>query len=146
MVVVFLGFVATPDVAVKQIGLGLAVAVLVDATIVRLRCSCPRRWNCWATRTGGCRPGSGGSCREPLSRAESADPYPDEAGRMIAQHLAERVVAEVRWHEELSHDQPARPPRRRTPAVRTAWRHGTRHRAPLAGSVDRLGRGVHGPA
>ena len=36
MVVVFLGFVATPDVAVKQIGLGLAVAVLVDATIVRL--------------------------------------------------------------------------------------------------------------
>jgi uncharacterized membrane protein YdfJ with MMPL/SSD domain len=36
MVVVFLGFVATPDVAVKQIGLGLAVAVLIDATIVRL--------------------------------------------------------------------------------------------------------------
>jgi RND superfamily putative drug exporter len=36
MVVVFLGFVATPDVAVKQIGLGLAVAVLVDATLVRL--------------------------------------------------------------------------------------------------------------
>ncbi|MER6567940.1 MMPL family transporter [Streptomyces sp. NPDC001093] len=36
MFLVFLGFVATPDVAVKQIGLGLAVAVLVDATIVRL--------------------------------------------------------------------------------------------------------------
>ena len=36
MVVVFIGFVATPDVAVKQIGLGLAVAVLVDATVVRL--------------------------------------------------------------------------------------------------------------
>ena len=36
MVVVFLGFVLTPDVAVKQIGLGLAVAVLVDATVVRL--------------------------------------------------------------------------------------------------------------
>jgi RND superfamily putative drug exporter len=36
MVVVFLGFVVTPDVSVKQIGLGLAVAVLVDATIVRL--------------------------------------------------------------------------------------------------------------
>ena len=36
MVVVFLGFVTTPDVAVKQIGLGLAVAVLVDATLVRL--------------------------------------------------------------------------------------------------------------
>jgi putative drug exporter of the RND superfamily len=36
MVVVFIGFVTTPDVAVKQIGLGLAVAVLVDATVVRL--------------------------------------------------------------------------------------------------------------
>jgi RND superfamily putative drug exporter len=36
MVVVFTGFIATPDVAVKQIGLGLAVAVLVDATVVRL--------------------------------------------------------------------------------------------------------------
>jgi uncharacterized membrane protein YdfJ with MMPL/SSD domain len=36
MVVVFLGFIATPDVSVKQIGLGLAVAVLIDATIVRL--------------------------------------------------------------------------------------------------------------
>jgi len=36
MVVVFLSFVLTPDVAVKQIGLGLAVAVLIDATVVRL--------------------------------------------------------------------------------------------------------------
>jgi uncharacterized membrane protein YdfJ with MMPL/SSD domain len=36
MVVVFLSFVLTPDVSVKQIGLGLAVAVLVDATLVRL--------------------------------------------------------------------------------------------------------------
>jgi uncharacterized membrane protein YdfJ with MMPL/SSD domain len=36
MVVVFLSFLAAPDVSVKQIGLGLAVAVLVDATVVRL--------------------------------------------------------------------------------------------------------------
>ncbi|MGA2829668.1 MAG: MMPL family transporter [Streptosporangiaceae bacterium] len=36
MVVVFLSFVLGADVSVKQIGLGLAVAVLVDATIVRL--------------------------------------------------------------------------------------------------------------
>jgi putative drug exporter of the RND superfamily len=36
MVVVFCSFLATPDVSVKQIGLGLAVAVLVDATVVRL--------------------------------------------------------------------------------------------------------------
>jgi uncharacterized membrane protein YdfJ with MMPL/SSD domain len=36
MVVVFLSFDLTPDVSVKQIGLGLAVAVLIDATVVRL--------------------------------------------------------------------------------------------------------------
>jgi len=36
MVVVFLSFDLTPDVSVKQVGLGLAVAVLIDATIVRL--------------------------------------------------------------------------------------------------------------
>ena len=29
-------FVLTPDVSVKQIGLGLAAAVLIDATVVRL--------------------------------------------------------------------------------------------------------------
>jgi RND superfamily putative drug exporter len=36
MVVVFLSFVAGADVSVKQIGLGLAAAVLIDATVVRL--------------------------------------------------------------------------------------------------------------
>jgi len=36
MVVVFTGFVFGDDVAVKQIGLGLAVAILVDATLVRV--------------------------------------------------------------------------------------------------------------
>jgi RND superfamily putative drug exporter len=36
MVVVFLSFVLGADVSVKQIGLGLAAAVLIDATIVRL--------------------------------------------------------------------------------------------------------------
>jgi putative drug exporter of the RND superfamily len=36
MVVVFLSFVLGSDVAVKQIGLGLAVAVLIDASLVRM--------------------------------------------------------------------------------------------------------------
>jgi uncharacterized membrane protein YdfJ with MMPL/SSD domain len=36
MVAVFLSFVLGADVSVKQIGLGLAVAVLIDATVVRL--------------------------------------------------------------------------------------------------------------
>ena len=34
-------------------------------------------------------------------RAERADPYVNEAERMIMLHLIERVVAEIRWHEEL---------------------------------------------
>jgi uncharacterized membrane protein YdfJ with MMPL/SSD domain len=36
MVAVFLSFVFGANVSVKQIGLGLAVAVLIDATLVRL--------------------------------------------------------------------------------------------------------------
>jgi putative drug exporter of the RND superfamily len=36
MISVFLGFVADPEPTVKMFGLGLAVAVLVDATVVRL--------------------------------------------------------------------------------------------------------------
>jgi putative drug exporter of the RND superfamily len=36
MVVVFLSFVLGANVAVKQIGLGLAVAVLIDATLIRM--------------------------------------------------------------------------------------------------------------
>jgi RND superfamily putative drug exporter len=36
MVTVFLSVLATPEVAVKQFGLGLGIAVLLDATIVRM--------------------------------------------------------------------------------------------------------------
>lgn len=34
-------------------------------------------------------------------QAERADPYLNEAERMIGRHLIDRVAAEVRWHEEL---------------------------------------------
>ena len=34
--------------------------------------------------------------------AETADPYLNEAERMVCSHLIERVDAEVRWHEELA--------------------------------------------
>jgi DNA-binding PadR family transcriptional regulator len=34
-------------------------------------------------------------------RADRADPYLNEAERMIFLHLIERVHAEIRWHEEL---------------------------------------------
>jgi RND superfamily putative drug exporter len=36
MIVVFCSSVLTPDVSVKQIGIGLAAAVLIDATVIRL--------------------------------------------------------------------------------------------------------------
>ncbi|MDQ6724809.1 MAG: MMPL family transporter, partial [Actinomycetota bacterium] len=36
MIAVFLSFVTNPDPTVKMIGLGMAVAVLVDATVVRM--------------------------------------------------------------------------------------------------------------
>jgi RND superfamily putative drug exporter len=36
MVVVFLAFLAAPDVFLKLFGIGLAVAILLDATVVRM--------------------------------------------------------------------------------------------------------------
>jgi RND superfamily putative drug exporter len=55
MVVVFSAFVTTGLVQVKQIGLGLAVAVFVDATLVRLvllpaAMRLLGRWNWWIPR------------------------------------------------------------------------------------------------
>ena len=35
-------------------------------------------------------------------QAEIADPYVNEAERMVLQHLIERAAAEVRWHSELA--------------------------------------------
>lgn len=34
--------------------------------------------------------------------AEAADPYVNEAERMVIQHLIERTEAEIRWHTELA--------------------------------------------
>jgi hypothetical protein len=34
-------------------------------------------------------------------RAETADPYLNEAERMLMEHIIERAAAEVHWHEEL---------------------------------------------
>ena len=41
MIAVFLSIVIGPRVTTKQIGLGLAVAILIDATVVRLARTCP---------------------------------------------------------------------------------------------------------
>ena len=52
MVAVFLGFATEVDVVVKQIGVGMAVAILLDATLVRLvlvpaTMALLGRWNWW---------------------------------------------------------------------------------------------------
>jgi RND superfamily putative drug exporter len=36
MIAVFVSFVSSPDAAVKNFGLGMAVAILVDATVIRM--------------------------------------------------------------------------------------------------------------
>ena len=52
MVAVFLGFASEVDVVVKQIGVGMAVAILLDATVVRMvlvpaTMSLLGDWNWW---------------------------------------------------------------------------------------------------
>ncbi len=52
MIAVFLGFATEGDLVLKQIGAGLAVAILVDATVVRMvlvpaTMALLGRWNWW---------------------------------------------------------------------------------------------------
>jgi RND superfamily putative drug exporter len=52
MVAVFLGFATEVDVVVKQLGLGMAVAITLDATLVRMvlvpaTMTLLGRWNWW---------------------------------------------------------------------------------------------------
>ena len=97
-------------------------------------------------------------------RAEIADPYLNEAERMIMRHIIERAAAEVRWHEELlgrmpkiaadfeagiGAPQPSSPgeglnDRRRRPGP--GDRGARPRRARLAGRLDRAGRRLHGAA
>jgi RND superfamily putative drug exporter len=55
MVIVFAGFSTGDIVPVKQLGLGMAIAVIVDATVVRsvlvpATMKLMGRWNWWAPR------------------------------------------------------------------------------------------------
>jgi RND superfamily putative drug exporter len=52
MVAVFLGFASEVDVTVKMLGLGMATAILLDATVVRMvlvpaTMTLLGRWNWW---------------------------------------------------------------------------------------------------
>ena len=61
MVVIFGSFMFEDIREIKLFGLGLALAVFIDATLVRM-IWCRLRWSCSASATGGCRSGSTGSC------------------------------------------------------------------------------------
>ena len=52
MITVYAAFVAGGFAPIKQVGLGLVLAVLIDATLYACCCS-PRRCRCWARATGG---------------------------------------------------------------------------------------------
>ena len=62
MVAVFAAFIPSPDVVLKVIGVGMASAIFIDATVVRLLLvpggDAPAR----QAPTGGCPPGSTGGC------------------------------------------------------------------------------------
>ena len=58
MVAVFLGFASEADVVVKQLGVGMAVAILLDATVVRMvlvpaTMSLLGDWNWWLPALAG---------------------------------------------------------------------------------------------
>jgi len=86
MIVVFLSVVLGADVGVKQIGLGLAVAVLIDATLVRLVLvpavmELLGRANWWLPR--------------PLARILPNVRFEDDAAEALPERVPERVPAGV---------------------------------------------------
>ena len=70
MFCVFGAFALGDDRQLKLFGLGLAIAVLIDATIVRM-VLVPATMELLGDRTGGSRSGSTGSCRTSRSRAST---------------------------------------------------------------------------
>ncbi len=67
MIAVFAAFVPSPDIILKVIGLGMATAILIDATVVRMLLV--PAVMCWVAPTGGCRSRSRAGCRSCTSRA-----------------------------------------------------------------------------
>ena len=69
MIAVFAAFVPSPDVILKVIGLGMATAILVDATVVRMLLVPAVMHLLAGAPTGGCRRRSRADCRSCTSRA-----------------------------------------------------------------------------
>jgi len=70
-------------------------------------------------------------------QAERADPYLNEAERMITRHLIDRAATEVRWHEELLN---------RVPKIAADFREGIGAPVTLAQETgEAAGAGADGP-
>ncbi len=76
MVVVFLAFLAAPDVFLKLFGIGLATAIFLDATVVRM-VLVPAVMQLLGAATGGSRTGWSGSCRGWTSSVSRSAPRRD---------------------------------------------------------------------
>ena len=63
MVAVFAAFIPAPDVFLKVIGVGMAAAILIDATIVRLLLVPAVMYLLGRRQLVGCRRGWAGCCR-----------------------------------------------------------------------------------
>ena len=90
MVAVFAGFAAGELVMFQQMGFGLGVAILIDATLVRTVLM-PAGWKCSATATGTC-PGSSTGCpTSASSRRQRRHPGPgDPASPVIGNEHSHR--------------------------------------------------------
>ena len=83
MVFVFGSFILEQDRVTKLMGTGLAAAILLDATIVRMLLV-PPPWSSWGIGTGGCRGGWSASCRSWTSRATPSTGSPKPRPRSSA--------------------------------------------------------------
>jgi putative drug exporter of the RND superfamily len=100
MIVVFGSFWFEPDRIFKLFGVGLASAILLDVTVVRLLLV-PATMELLGTATGGCPAGSTGSCRPSTSRDRPKHPEPvvdptRTPNRIPSSSRPERAVA---WPE-----------------------------------------------
>ena len=73
MISVFASFVLGDDPTIKMFGVGFSVAVLLDATVVRMMIV-PATMALFGDRAGGCPAGSTGRCPTSTSRASTCSP------------------------------------------------------------------------
>ena len=167
MVVVFLAFLAAPDVFLKLFGIGLASAIFLDATVVRMVLVPGRDAAARQAATGGSRTGWSGSCRGWTSSASRSAPRRDGPSR--ARPTATRPGRRTRGRDDAALSievqlhagdlgqadrQPRGPPKGRSvvhrvgrweaPRVLVRLRH-TRRLQPVGGPRQRVhGRGCAG--